>query len=195
MTDAGRSMTLEYAKAYAGRFVALIAPYAERVLVVGSIRRARPEVHDVDVLAIPRLAKKEDWFGGKFEQNLLVDEVDRLIATHRVSARKKKDGTTMVGNGVAFLDFDGWPVDLYYATEKTWVGLMLVRTGSAGHNQQMAGYALHQGKRFRADGTGIWNAELTKRLDDGETEESIFKALGIPYRRPEEREVVPKGVD
>lgn len=192
MTDAGVEFNLDDAKAAAGGFVKHIAPFMEKGLVCGSIRRKRPRVHDVDVVAMPKVAKKGDWFGGEYEENLLVSAVDRLIAERVLTPRRKKDGTTMVGKGVAFVEFEGMPVDLYYcASEELWWGLVLVRTGSASHNQSLANMALHQGKRFRADGQGVWDGGLTKRLDDAKSEESIFAALGLRYRPPEAREVSP----
>lgn len=189
MTDAGRVMGLDVARALAGRFVGLIAPYAERILVVGSIRRGREQVHDVDLLAIPKFEKKKDWFGGLVEVNLLTTEVDRLIEAKVVEARKKKNGTTMVGKGVAFLEFEGYPVDLYYASEETWFGLMQIRTGSAAFNQSIASKALHDGRRLHADGYGV-SDETGRRLDDGKSEESIFAALRMRYYRPDEREIL-----
>lgn len=189
MTDHEKELGLEQAKEVAGRFVGLLAPYIEKALVVGSIRRGRSVVHDVDLLVVPKYATNADWFGGRMEVNLTAQAVDKFLVTHIFEARKKKDGTTMVGKGVAFLEFEGVPVDIYYADDSTWYGLMLIRTGSAAHNQSLATKALHQGKRLHADGTGVWDAEGKTRYDDGKSEEGIFAALGLAYRRPDEREI------
>ena len=185
-------MQLDSARGIAGRFVGLIAPHCERVMVVGSIRRKRPEVHDVDVVAISRItqAMKEGWFGQeKIHESRLHWRIAELLADGTAKARVKKDGKTMVGEGVAMLEYEGFPVDIYYATAETWGGLVLVRTGSTEHNIVLTRRAIEKGWKLHADGTGVWDARVGgKRVDDG-SEPGIFAVLDLPYRKPENREV------
>jgi len=46
-------MKLEEAEKYAKQITGVISSLCEKVLVVGSIRRRRPEVNDIDIVAIP----------------------------------------------------------------------------------------------------------------------------------------------
>lgn len=187
-------MELDSARAIAGRFVELIAPKCEQVLIVGSIRRKRPEVGDIDIVAIPRTAYdvEESWFTSeRREVNLLAERLNELVREGAIKPRVKKDGKTMVGERVAMLEYEGFPVDIYYATTETWGGLVLVRTGSVEHNIVLTRRAIEKGWKLHADGTGVWDARVGgKRVDDG-SEPGIFAVLDLPYRKPEDREVSP----
>ena len=185
-------MDLVDAQALAGRFVELIAPYCEKVLIVGSIRRKRPQVHDVDIVAISKVKvqTKADWFTTSSIHIPTLDaRINDLITDGTVKVRVKKDGTVMVGEKVAMVEFEGFPVDIYYGDWGTWGGLVLIRTGSVEHNIILTTKAKDRGWKLHADGTGVWNArDGGVRMDDG-TEAGIFKALEVPYREPWERDV------
>ncbi len=178
-------MDLADAQLLAGRFVALIAPQTEKVLIVGSIRRKRPTVNDVDVAVMSR--EEPDLFG--FPRPTLHRRIRDLIHEGAVKARVKKDGKTMVGEDIACIEFEGFPVDVYYAKPHTWWGLVQVRTGSAEFNRMLATRALDRHMRYHGDGTGIWSGDELRRIDDGASEQSIFQALDLRYYEPEEREV------
>ena len=47
-------MRLEEAQKIAQRVCLLLRPYCTRMLTVGSIRRGKPLVHDIDIVLIPR---------------------------------------------------------------------------------------------------------------------------------------------
>ena len=207
-------MTLEYGQArlVADEFIDLIRDHCARVEVVGSIRRKRPVVHDIDIVAMPvdRKIAQRTWFGDVWKSMpTLHAEIDDLLRAGVLEKVVKKDGHTMVGDTIAMVEYKGVHVDLYYATPETWGGLMLVRTGSVEHNIVMTSRAKERGWILKADGTGVWDSRpqpkprlqkpgmdvyavgdrpLPKRIDDG-TEEGIFKVLGVPYREPPLREV------
>jgi len=77
-------------------------------------------------------------------------------------------------------------VEIYIANTETWPMLLVVRTGSASHNQMLAMRARSMGLKFKANGEGILDGD--GRRVSGETEESIFEALGLEGVPPEERE-------
>lgn len=196
-------MDLADAQALAGRFIELIAPYCEKVLIVGSIRRKRPQVNDIDLVAISKVRVEEqpDWFTTKTVRiPELYIRITDLIRAETVKVRTKKDGKVMVGDKIAMVEFEGFGVDIYYADWDTWGGLVLIRTGSVEHNIILTTKAGERGWKLHADGTGVWNTREDipenvqldklgfKRLDDG-TEEGIFKVLEVPYREPWERDV------
>lgn len=134
------------------------------------------------------MGEKQGWFGPE-RKNVLEQRIQELILGGKITPRVRKDGRTMVGHGVAFVEFEGFPVDVYYAREETWIGIVQVRTGSAAFNQHLATRALRMGLRLHADGMGITDADNARRLDNGETEKSIFDALEMRYYTPEEREI------
>lgn len=205
-------MKLADARHTADEFIDWIREHCQRVEVVGSIRRQRPDVHDIDIVAQPvdKKVAQQSWFGSVWKAvPTLHAEIEELLKGGVLEKAVKKDGHTMVGDTIAMLEFKGARVDLYYANDDTWGGLMLVRTGSVEHNIVMTSRAKERGWILKADGTGVWDARpgpdirfrnpdvdlyatgsprLAKRLDDG-TERGIFKVLGVPYREPRDREV------
>jgi DNA polymerase/3'-5' exonuclease PolX len=177
-------------EAIADQFVELIKDSVDRVQICGSIRRRRPMPKDIDIVAIPKIsavaAPTAFGFTIRAMENFLHSKIDRMISEDLLKPRVKSDGTTMIGNAVAFVTFQGVALDVYYASEQTFSGLVLMRTGSANHNTMLATLALKQGKKFHADGLGV--TQDGKRLDDGQSEESIFRALEMPNIPPEQRD-------
>ncbi|GAI97127.1 unnamed protein product, partial [marine sediment metagenome] len=76
-------------------------------------------------------------------------------------------------------------VDIYVADEHTWATLLLIRTGSAGNNIRLSTLAKKRGWHLAASGDGLFD-ENGQRIA-GDTEESIYQALGLHYREPKER--------
>ena len=76
-------------------------------------------------------------------------------------------------------------VDIYLATPATWATLLLIRTGSAESNIRLSGLAKSKGWHLKASGEGLFDEDDNRIA--GDTEESIFSALGIPYLEPNER--------
>jgi DNA polymerase/3'-5' exonuclease PolX len=180
---------LAEASAIAYRFLELVRDCASEIMICGSVRRKKPVVNDIDIVAISRIDNviERGWFDTfKVKRSFLHEKVAELILGKRAVARVKSDGKTMVGEFVALLEFDGMPLDLYYATKETWWGLVQMRTGSAAFNASIATRALSMGLKFHGDGNGVTKNGI--RVDDGQSEEGIFKALGMKYLPPEARD-------
>lgn len=158
---------LECAAQVANRLVRFLEPYCERIMVVGSIRRLRPQIKDIDLLAIA------SSLGGL---------AMALIKHGEILTKRRIDNCTKIIK----YRFEAVPIDIYIADVNTWPMILLVRTGSASHNQRLAMLAKRQELHFAADGQGILDSD--GRRISGETEESIFEALGLDYVAPEERE-------
>jgi DNA polymerase (family 10) len=155
---------LKQAQALAAEVVGILTPVVERVEVVGSIRRQRPTVRDIDLVLIPK------------NQGLL-------------DTKLREMGCQFGGPKIRRLVYPrdmGAPVDIYIATPETWATLLLIRTGSTRHNVYLCKLARARGWQLKANGQGLLDSQ-DKRVA-GDTEQSIFAALGLKYREPEERE-------
>lgn len=152
---------LERAQRVAAMVKKRLSPHCVKIEEVGSVRRKKPWVNDIDFVLIP----KDLW--------TLHSEIMRLGS---VKMSGMKIMRVMVGN---------IQVDLYFASPETWATLLLIRTGSAENNIRLATLAKKRGWRLAASGDGLFN-ELGERIA-GDTERSIYSALGMPYQRPEER--------
>jgi len=135
--------------------------YCERIEIAGSIRRKKPFVHDIDMICIPNNQ-------GQF--------IAKLQSLGRIK---------MGGNKLIRCQLPEISLDIYIATPEIWATLLLIRTGSAKHNVMLCTRAQKMGMKLHADGSG-----LTKHGDRiaGDTEESIFEALDMKYKSPEDRE-------
>ncbi|GAI60760.1 unnamed protein product, partial [marine sediment metagenome] len=141
--------------------VKALEPYCDRVEVAGSIRRRRPVVRDIDLVLVARDRQNLD------------------------SALMKMGNYKMSGMKIARVELDSIPLDIYFTTPETFATLLLIRTGSVESNIRLATLAKKKEWRLAASGGGLFN-EKGERIA-GDTEESIYEALGVPYREPEER--------
>lgn len=163
---------MEYQKAYniATEIVDKLRPVCSRIEIAGSIRRKRPYVNDIDIVLI--LANQGAFLNAIRDLGVIKSGAGKLI---RLDMK----------NGVG--------VDFYIATPETWATLLLIRTGSKDHNIKLCVQARRQGMILHADGRGLVRPKVEEpRPKDDEpvkcdTEEDIFKALGLPYKKPEER--------
>jgi len=156
-----KGMALERAQKIAEEVVKHLSPYCQRIEVAGSIRRKKPWVNDVDLVLIA----SDLW-------NLYAE----VMKLGQVKVNGSKLMRVMVGSV---------QVDIYIADERIWATLLLIRTGSAENNIRLATLAKNRGWRLAASGDGLFN-ENEERIA-GDTEESIYAALGLPYQQPWER--------
>ena len=152
---------LERAQKIAEGVVGGLEQYCEQIEVVGSIRRKKPQVNDIDLVLVPR---------------------DRDALDHRLMQLGK---LKMSGLKIGRVQMEEITLDVYYATPETFATLLLIRTGSAQNNIRLASLAKKKGWHLAASGDGLFN-ENGERIA-GDSEESIYEALGLPYQRPEER--------
>ena len=154
-------IALERAQKVADAVVKHLSPHCQRIEIAGSIRRRKPWVNDVDLILIP----KNLW-------NLHGE----LMKLGQLKMSGKKIMRVMVGST---------QVDIYVADEATWATLLLIRTGSKENNIRLCSRAKDMGWHLAASGDGLFN-EREERIA-GDSEISIYNALGLPYQRPEER--------
>jgi DNA polymerase (family 10) len=165
-------MELLKARAIADDIISQLQPFCSRIEIAGSIRRRKSTVNDIDLVCIP-------------------SELGRFLGVLQQLGRIKMGGGKIIRVGMGFTR--GIDLDLYIATPENWATLLLIRTGSAEHNVRLCSRAKRNGMKLHADGSGLFKIEaqgcegVEVRIA-GDTEESIFAALGIPYEAPEKRD-------
>jgi DNA polymerase (family X) len=169
----------------ANGFVSDIQSVCERLEIVGSLRRRREIVNDIDVLVIPKTVVVPDssLFGGTTQVNLLDAQLSQLNSAGRLGMERNGP---RIKRCYMSCDDDLIGIDLYIATPATWWTLLLIRTGSRAHNIWLAAMAAECHMQLKADGSGI--IDPSGRLIQIQSEEHIFEILGVPYRPPQERE-------
>lgn len=153
-------MQLEHAETLANAFLERINPYCSKAVIAGSVRRRKPLVNDIDMVLIV----SDPW---------------------GLQAELKKFSTQASGPKLARVQYRGTHFDLYFATEETFEMLLLIRTGSAENNIRFASLAKRKGWRLAASGDGLFDERGTRVA--GDTDRSIYEALGLPFQEPWER--------
>jgi DNA polymerase/3'-5' exonuclease PolX len=143
-----------------------------KIETVGSIRRQKAKIHDIDFVVIPKT--DNEW--QKINEDL------RLL-----KAKPSCAGNNLIK---AFVPCEKglFQADFYRAEPINFGIQMLVRTGSAEHNIWLAGYAISKGMRIKYS-QGLIKDE---RVIAGECEKDVFEALGLPFPEPKEREICDK---
>jgi DNA polymerase (family X) len=160
------SLELAKAETIAKQVEDTIKSLCQEIKVVGSIRRKRPAIGDCDFVV---RATDANW--------------------SRIPNTLKKSQIICTGAVVIKLNvpFEGnlFQVDFYRANDNNFGIQELIRTGSAEHNTWLASYSLSKGFRLKYSDGLMKNDQVVA----GKTEDSIFLALGLPYPKPEDREV------
>jgi len=159
----GRKWSLDLALDVAESIQRALIGTCARVEIVGSLRREKPMVHDIDILLIPISA-------GKMAQTLqgLADA-----------------GTLRLAPKIIKLTCRGIPVDVYVADPETWGVLQMIRTGSKEHNMWMIQEAKKVGWKIHAEG---WLESPTGDRVTCMREHDVFVTVGIPYKAPTARD-------
>lgn len=151
-----------------------LAPWCERITIAGSIRRQKPEVKDIEIVAIPQQAPV-DLFG-----NELGHCEGFRIAVHSLGT--VTSGSTVDGKLIKVLLHDGTKLDLFTTTAAQWGYILTLRTGSKEHNMKLMarlkanGYDPH-------DGAIRWKGEPLPSEDEA----TVFKRAGLAYVEPQHR--------
>lgn len=162
--SAGR-FKLASAAQYAERLKAYLeaAPGVSRVIVAGSFRRCKETVGDLDILVTANRA------GPVMERFVSYDEVAEILAR----------GTTRA----TVLLRCKLQVDVRVVTEESYGAALHYFTGSKSHN--IAVRKMGQELGLKINEYGVFRG---RQRIAGETEESVYGAVGLPYIEPELRE-------
>lgn len=174
-------MNLAAANELGLRVIDALQPFCRRIMVAGSVRRERAHVNDLDVVLISAGLDATNLIMERIEQNWdLV--TGRRPNPQNVIFRSRKSGFQLD----LFFAHPGVE-DLYEKIPSNWGAVLLCRTGSKFHNQQLCQHAIGRGLKF-APLRGVMRGE---EIIASETEEAIYEALGVPFIDPTDREAFP----
>jgi DNA polymerase (family 10) len=156
---------LAVATQYAEALVAYLqrVPGVERVVVAGSYRRMKETIGDLDILTTAEAA------GAVMDRFIQYDEVRDVLAHGDTKS------SVVLRSGLQ--------VDLRIVSPESYGAALHYFTGSKAHN--IAIRRLAQARSLKLNEYGVFRGA---RRIAGDTEESVFAAVGLPYIAPELRE-------
>lgn len=191
----GEGIPYAIARQYAELLVEQLQASCERIEIAGSVRRRKPEVHDLEIVAIPRFEERE--IPGLLEPdrvrvNLLEERLGVLRMAHAVRLRDvvvtRQNGTveTQQRDGAAYkaLQYSGVPVDLFITDAERWGCIFALRTGPGDWNTRLVTECKRWFRRVE-EGRVL---HLGKVIPTPE-EADFFAALGVPWVDPWDRHV------
>lgn len=189
------------ALAIAESVVDVLRPVCKRVEIAGSVRRGKPDVKDIEIVAIPDLVppvRKRAVFGAPVPpvykirlDELLAERCERgLLGGGRWSLQKNGEKYKKI-----YLIDQQISVDLFLVTPPaTWGVQFVIRTGPADFShwivtRKRGGGALPNG--YRVQDGAVWKGERENETNDlvgFETEAEFLRFLGLGWIEPGERE-------
>lgn len=159
----------------------------ERIEIVGSLRRRKPLVGDVELIYIPRIEPRPNpasLFGEPVETNIADDTLAGLLAAGALAKRLNAAGRAAYGqhNKLLVHTATGIPVDLFAASRENWHNYLVCRTGGAESNVAVASAAQRKGWKWHPYGPGFTGpAGEVHRV---QSEREVFEFVGLPYLEP-----------
>ena len=135
-----------------------LKPLCKKIQIAGSIRRKELIHKDIDIILIPK------------DLNKLVEFMS------------KKGKKIQSGEHESTWEIGGVRVELYYTTFNEWGAALLAYSAKKGSAIGLRVFAKKKG--FLLNNHGLFKG---KKLIASKTEREIYKALGKPYRKPEDR--------
>jgi DNA polymerase/3'-5' exonuclease PolX len=162
----GTAVPLDEATRVASAVKTALEPYCKRIVVAGSVRRQRPQVHDIDIVCEPRRPQSVQQ----------IHETMKRMATVKLAGPKWIRGILV----------NSMPVDVFMVTPPAqWGVILAARTGptqlwlKAKEKLQALGLTVDQGAVKRGN-------ERPISVPD---EETFFGLAGVEYAEPKDREL------
>lgn len=175
-------MPLADARKIAAELLDIFEPHCHRVAVAGSVRRCKPEVGDIEIVAIPKTIFTPNLFGemlpSGYETELAVEKLIQSGAVVNRGADKYKSIALPQGINL----------DLFLVLPPAqWGVIFMIRTGSGDYSKHMVtpknkGGALPS--YYRIHDGAVWQGEKLIPMDD---EQDFYRICQIDYIEPEKR--------
>jgi len=151
----------------------LLAPVCGRIEVVGSVRRKRARVGDLDLLVLP-------------SKLTFVDQVISLGFSEYVHVRDIAQSPGQGASQIRLVHVEtGVPVDLHIAPSMaTWWTRLVVLTGSKKFIDRLQATAWAKFRKLRLEGV----QDEKNKVRHPKSERGVFQMLGVKYVGPERRD-------
>jgi len=179
---AKQKMELSQARSIAAEIIEILEPYCEKIAVAGSIRRGKPEVGDIEIVAIPKAVVRPNLLG----ENVVIGYeiargIDDLL---EMGGQKIKRGAKYAQIATHW----GINLDLFIVLPPAeWGVIFMIRTGSGNYSHHMVTQRNKGGalpSYCNVKNGAVWcNGEIIPMP----REIDFYEKLSIPYMKPEQR--------
>ncbi len=172
---------MEYSKALliAQTLVGRFESACERIEIAGSLRRQRPEVHDIDICLVPRRIQRTDLFGQPNGEISLLDERLGGIGEFKLNGPRHKH---------VWLPDHEIHVELWIVLPPAqWGVILAIRTGPADFSKWLVMARQHGGAMpsyLKCQDGVIWNGKTPIAAPE---EPDFFQLLELPWMEPKNR--------
>lgn len=187
MSNHPQKWPIDQALAVATELQTLLTPACARIAIVGSIRRGKPLVGDVEILYISHQTDRRDGLFDTVKVAVADEVLDQLVQRGLLARRPNVNGHISWGNSNKFAVHvpSGIPVDLFATTEPNWFVALVIRTGSRDTNLRLTHSAIDLGRHLYAYGPGVKMPD--GHLEPATSEQDVFRLCGLPYLPPSKR--------
>lgn len=155
-----------------------IKSYCQRIEIVGSLRRLKPEVGDIELLASPNFIP--DMFG------------EVIAGQHELIGIDWNAYGQVVKGGAKYIQIalhEGINLDLFICTPPAqWGVLKLIRTGPSEYSHKFVTKKEYGGMlpgHLRVEGGAIWQGDTMLETPE---EEDVYRVIGLPFCDPQKRD-------
>ncbi len=144
-----------------------LAPHCDRIEIAGSIRRKKPEVKDIEIVAIPK----------PYDTGLFASGIAPVV-----NQWPKVKGELPCKYTQRLLP-EGIKLDLFFAEPGNWGLIYAIRTGSADYSHKVLASGWVK-KGYKSIGGWLHKNGKPRAVPE---EQDLFKLIGIPFAQPWER--------
>ena len=181
--SSGVDFPLKFFQQYANKYMTDLQPYCERFLVVGSVRRCKPVVHDIEFLVIPKQTQTTDMFGTAGKPTIELDAV--------IGDLVRGWNASLITNGERLKKVilaEGLPLEINISSETRWAVESVIKTGPADFSRRVV-TTRRQGGLLPSncvikDG---WQVYRNGSLVPMQNEEEFLEFLELGWINPQER--------
>lgn len=154
-----------------------LQPYCEKLNIAGSVRRKKDNVKDLEIVCQPIKEVQKDMFGYPVGQQPLAGFTNTLRSFGEVLKGHSN------GKYMQIKLHEGINLDIFMADKVNYGNIFLIRTGDWEFSKYFMGRILKLYGYCSEDGF----VKKDKKVIFTPDEETIFKLVGIPFIKPEDR--------
>lgn len=185
-----RKFHLGTARQYAEIIQTALAPFCERIIIAGSIRREKTMVSDIEVLYVSKTEirpKPGDLFSSETVDlaDIALDDMCRKgILCKRLNVKNQTTWGAQIKLASHFAT--GIPVDFFPTSISSWWNYLVCRTGPKESNVAVCMAAEKRGLKWKPYTAGFVDV-ASSEIIPMHSERAVFECVGLNYLEPKDR--------